>query len=369
MIGACIVYTLFYSILSIYFIFKDKRAKKKDLLLFLLFLLSLLFISASCIPSKTDDLYRHYKAISLIREWKLELTDTFTIFSGQFLPVWGISLYYLSRLSHYFWLVVLYTGITFTSLIVIMMQFRNINLQKSELSIFLFLFFALNSLSNINSGLRNECVFGVGTLLIFLYLMEKVRFVFLIPLYMILGFIHPAVYIIPVCCLISRYIKGCKWILLLWAPLMSYLILPVLNRIVMGIPYLTKLIEKLNYYFYERKYEMDYRLFIAIFILLAIMLYINIVIQNHHLFDNTFYQKYKLFYTLMIIITIGSAGTNLFLRFSYIIAWFSLPSIILLKRNCRVNRQFLLSGIVIVSFLLNIYNVVTLITFRKFGLI
>lgn len=369
MLTICITYTFFYCFMSCGWTLSNRKIRKKDEILLVLFLFSLVLISANCIPSKSDDLYRHYRVMHFIKEGSLSLIEAFTVYSEQFLPVWGSSLYYLSYLPHYFWLIVAYVGMTFLALFFMIELFKNKQLKKSELSLFLFFFFALNPIAYINSGIRNQSVFGIGTLMIYLYMNGKLKIVFLLLCVVFLGFIHPAVYIIPICYFAGRLLKGYSWILIAWASLIKYIVLPIINKIFKNISYLTNIVEKLNYYFYERKDSLDYRQIIAILFLVAVLLYIHIIVKNNSVFEKTFYMKYHSFYTLILIITIGSVGTTLFLRFCYIVGWFALPSIMLFVRNCKMNKALILISMLVVTVLLNVYNGITIIVYRQFGLV
>lgn len=364
-----LIYVALYAFVSLILVFTKKRVGKADLLFAMVFLIALTVISVNCIPGKTDDLYRHYQLIKLIREWKLSLDETFYLYAEQFLPIWGISLYYLSKLPHYFWLVALYAGITLFSVYCILLLFKKFMLTKAEQSLFMLGFFSVNSLFSINSGLRNQCVFGVGTLLFYLYFLNYINFAVVVGGIVLLGFLHPAAYIILICYVVSKLLKKVKWLLLLWMPLIKYIAYPLMKITAAKVSELTPIVNKVYYYFFVREKNYDIRQVLAFMVILIFFLYIIYVVKNKELFEQKFYTNYINLYSLLIIITIGSVGTTLLHRFMYLVAWFSLPLIMLMMRNKIKSKIIFISGIIGVYIILNAYNCVTLAVYTTWGII
>lgn len=326
----------------IYWMVINRKVNERVLIVVQIILIVALAILAFLIePKESNDLFRHFEKIDLIREKgfgiKLEydyvmivrLLFNFVAFlpSNHFLPAISVIITY--GISMY-----------------IIYDFTKRNETTSRVtSIAILLSFALCSFYVTASGIRNAMACTFLALGLYLDLIRKEKLVKKIWPYIIATLIHPVAYIVIIIRILFniKWINKIKYVILL----IGLLYRPIMNLFrLINIEITNYLAQKMNAYLVVASKE-DIRWMIVIWIFLIFLYVMSIIIEKKNK-DKKFDQYLKFVQIYILFIFALTFVVDIFTRrLTFLLAFFMIPFVYLIEENLEKKQKKICYGVLI----------------------
>ncbi len=366
-----VIYIGIFVIRTIMFCFSHSKWNKNDSRGFILFWISLIYISFFAIPSKSDDLYRWYANVN----WYRIGAPTDYDFSDKVMPIqtnaiflYNLSMQLVAKTDNNGFLQVFWLCFNYGALYYIVSDFcKTHTVKRNQMNCYIVLYFGLMPYFYSLTGIRSAAVSSLFALGVYLTQFKGRKCaVYIITL--LAMFVHQsAIMFLMIWCIYKLGRKKKLYRFIVCWPL----VINIAIEISMSIPFeIFQLIgKKAYYYFYEYSNLVDYRLKI-VFGMVILLIYFGIFYVGKKIVRNrdVVLQEYFYFLECVVLFCIGSFfNTTIFYRSIYIVAYCMFPYNYVLYK--KIKSQNLLCLVeVFFAIGLNAYFLITLYTYVKFGI-
>lgn len=326
----------------IYGIIVNKKVNKKVLIAVQIILILALAVLAFLIePRESNDLYRHFRDIDLIRENGFSAVPQY---NNVILIKFLFSLVALLQINHF--LPAIAAIITYGISMYIIYDFSKRNETTSRvISIAILLNFALCSFYAVTSGIRNAMACSFLALGLYLDLIRGEKLVKKIWPYIVGALIHPMAYIV----IAIRLLFQIKWLdkikyLILFVGLLYRPLMRLLYFINTGLT--NYLAQKMNLYLVKESIE-DIRWLLVIWIFLIFVYAITIILKKTK--EDIKFKKYLNFVQIYILFIfaftfVADIYTK---RLTFLLAFLMIPFVYLIEENLEKKQKIFCYGVLI----------------------
>jgi len=329
-----------------YFIIKNKKITNKILIILGAILVVALALIACCIePKETNDLYRHFKCIDLMREYGTDAIteyDTLPATKGLF---YLVSLLPTNHLLPFISAIIIYGIFMF-----IIYDFNKRNdITSRVVAIGILLNFAMCTYATCISGIRNAMAFAFIALALYMDLIRKEKPIKTIWPYIIAVCLHPASWLVIAIRIIYQLTYKLKHI-----DKLKYLILLIglFPSVIINVLYFINLdatiyiADKLHAYTMH-PWQDDIRLLCVLVILLICIYIVTIWLKRKN--NEIEYLKYINFLQFYILVIFGSMFIDqIFIkRLTILLAFLMIPLVYLIENNSTKKQKLIIYGITI----------------------
>ncbi len=326
----------------IYGIIANKKINKKVLIILQIILIVTLAILAFLIePRESNDLFRHFEKIDLIREkgFGIELEYDYVI-------IVKLLFGFVALLQNNHFLPAISVIITYGISMYIIYDFIKRNETTSRvISISILLSFALCSFYMVTSGIRNAMACSFLALGLYLDLIRREKLIKKVWPYIVATLIHPIAYIVIAIRLLLniKCLNKIKYAILLIGLLYS----PIMNLFkFINIEITNYLAQKMNAYLILESKE-DIRWMLVVWIFLIFLYVISIIIKKKN--ENKKFDQYLNFVQIYILFIFAltfvvDAFTR---RLTFLFAFFMIPFVYLIEENLEKKQKIFCYGVLI----------------------
>lgn len=363
-----IVYCIGYFGLQYAYVWSDRKLKKIDRYLMLFFFAALIYVGYHLIPSKSDDLYRHYGVVNWHRngQQKIDVRKNILPLAGtEQLYVYQLICWIISLQDENAYLQVVYLAIDFVCVYRIISLFAGrVDLNRKITAFYVLVYFTLMPFFNSYSGLRFSAVCHIIGLKEYKYYCENGSLLKLIFWYIICILMHPAAGIYLMIQIWYECTKNRKYFFLiigLWGTSIKTIAVLLRNIPVSQIQYAG---QKLYFYFNTYETTADKRKLIA---QIAFLLFVIIMSLADAINKKKMEHSLTRFYIIIALLGLGSMNIMFIDRMVMMVGPISL---IFLYNICRRSccRGILYFGLVVWSIVMNVYYTITIFTYLRLAL-
>lgn len=337
----------------IYFIINNKKCSERLLKVLVIILVITLSTIAYCIdPKITNDLYRHFENIDIIRNYGFNAMHTYDNVLGA-----KILFYIISFFPNNHFLPAISAIITYGILMYIIYDFnKEKKITTRIIAISILLNFSMCTFSTAISGIRNAMAFAFLALGLYFDLIKKNKRLNRIWPYVIAVTIHPVSWTVIVIRILYniKVIQKLKYIMLFMAFTIKYIVKLIKKINIADIKYVT---DKLEYYIAANWID-DMRLLYVTLIMLIFIYILTILLKKK---KEVKYINYIDFIQLYILVILGSVFiAKVFVkRLTLLMAFFIIPLIYMLEREMSKKGKIIVYGIFLIFIIgLTIYSVI-----------
>ena len=326
----------------IYGIIVNKKVKKSMLITVQIILIATLAILAFLIePKESNDLFRHFEKIDLIREKGFGIKLEY-----DYLIIVRLLFNLVALLPSNHFLPAISVIITYGISMYIIYDFTKRNETTSRVtSIAILLSFALCSFYVAASGIRNAMACSFLALGLYLDLIRKEKLVKKIWPYIIAALIHPVAYIVIIIRLLLniKWLSKIKYVILL----IGLLYRPIMNLLkLINLEITNYLAQKMNAYLVVESKE-DIRWMLVIWMFLIFLYVISIIIEKKNK-DEKFEQYLNFVQIYILSIFALTFVVDIFTRrLTFLLAFLMIPFVYLIEENLEKNQKIFCYGVLI----------------------
>ena len=326
----------------IYSIIVNKKVNCKVLIVVQMILIVALAVLAFLIePKETNDLFRHFEKIDLIREKGFGISLEY-----DYVIIIRLLFNFVALLPSNHFLPAISVIITYGISMYIIYDFTKKNQPLSRVvSIAILLNFAICSFYMVASGIRNAMACSFLALGIYLDLIRKEKLIKKIWPYIIAALIHPVAYIVIIIRLLLnvKWLNKIKYVILL----IGLLYRPIMNLLkFINVEITNYLAQKMNTYLIIESKE-DIRWMLVIWAFLIFIYVISTIIERKN--KNKKFNQYINFIQIYILFIFAlTFVVDVFTRrLTFLIAFLMIPFVYLIDQNLEKNQKIFCYGILI----------------------
>lgn len=340
---------------------KIRINKKVMIVELILFACALSIVAYHFVPMVSDDLYRHFLSIEVLKSYSASAYAKAIYSSPLFL--WKGLLQFVATLKNEHYLPAFVVGADYLIFIIIIyMVWGKYNITRGVILLFICIHFPMLQYVSIFSGLRNVFVYFVDGYILISCIFFNKKLTRYLPAILLLVFWHPAV-LIPVFLYVlfkmfNESLGG--YIVLIGWPVIIYFIERILQFV--RLPIITLLLSKFNVYL-GTSVEVDIRKRIVEFTFLVFLFLQLLICQKKGKLkeEEKEYLKFGLFICLFILIAFFYAY-YIFERCMFLLGVMMLPFLIIIYRELKPYKLFLNLIYMIYIFGWNAYGLVALLS-------